>query len=127
LISKWQVSLISLTLCAAQQAFAHDLVDPMMPQIPKPTMSAATQKAVAVAATPRPNLRLDAVTIIGDYKVAFVNGVRMMLGGVIQGAVIMEIGPNWVALSFQNESFRIEHSVPQAIIVPAAASSEETL
>ena len=127
MIYKWQVTLMAVGACIFQQAIAHDLVDPMMPQIPKAPVATTTQKVVTLAKKPLPVLRLDAVTIIGNFRVAFVNGIRLVVGDSIQEAVITDIGSDWIIVLFQKESFRIEHTVPQATITPAVAVSEETL
>ena len=127
MIYKWQVRLLAIAAVLIQPAVAHDLVDPMMPQLPKAKVASTAQKVVTVVKKPLPVLRLDAVTIIDDFKVAFVNGSRFMIGDKIQEALITDIGSDWIMVLFEDEFFRIEHTVPRATITPAAAVSEETM
>lgn len=124
MISKTLGTLTILMGFIANQAVAHTLVDPMMPQFPK---TAASTSAVALASIkkPLPALRLEGVTIIGDFKVALINGVRRILGDNIQGVEIIDITPDWVMVKFQDETFKIERIVARAIVTPTTVIDED--
>ena len=124
MISKTLGTLTLLMGLIANQANAHGLVDPMMPQLPK---AAASTSAAALASVkkPFPALRLEGITIMGDFKVAMINGVRRILGDIIQGAEIIDIAPDWVMVKFQDETFKIERIVARAIVTPTTVIDED--
>lgn len=120
-------TLFTLTLLMglnATSAVAHSLVDPMMPQLPK---AASSNTATTVVSTkkPLPAMRLEGITIMGDFKVALINGVRRTLGDNIQGAEIIDITPDWVMVKFQDETFKIERIVARAIVTPTTVIDED--
>lgn len=114
-------------LFSASVLVADTLSDPMKPLFPSSTNSGTSNTQVTKPKVIRkafPVLNLDAISIVGDYKVAIINGARLNIGSSIKGAKLLEIRTDLVIFLYQGKKHILEMKVAKAKVIPINKDNE---